>query len=96
MAAILNVSANKLVQVKVHPDLMPGTIFMWTQNVGDYYQGTTVNKANEIVWDKDWQQENFPRTERSQSTGAYANETLINKFPAGLMKISNIGDVNQI
>ena len=87
-----SMAGGQLIPMKLHPNLAPGTMFAWTQNLPAYYQSSNVPQVAEIQCRRDYYQIPWPIVTRANQTGVYAEEVLKVYFPQAISVITNIGD----
>ncbi len=85
-----SMTGGQLIPIKLHPNLPPGTMFGWTQNLPAYYQSANVPQVAEIQCRRDYYQIPWPIVTRANQTGVYAEEVLKLYFPMGISGIYNI------
>lgn len=88
-----SLAGGQLVAIRLHPNLPPGTIFLWGQNLPAYYQSANVPMVAEIDCRRDFYQIPWPLVTRANQTGVYVEEVLKVYAPFALGIITNIGNV---
>lgn len=86
------VNGGQIIPIRLHPNLPPGTIFAWCQNLPAYYQSANVPQVAEVQCRRDYYQIPWPLHTRANETGVYAEEVLKVYAPFALGVISNIGN----
>jgi len=79
-------------KVEVHPNVPPGTILAWADNLPAQYQSSEVPNVAEIRARQDYYQIDWPVTSRQQQVGVYAEEVLVCYAPFAIGIISNIAN----
>lgn len=82
----------QIIPIKLHPNLPPGTIFAWAQNLPGYYQAANVPETAGVQCRNDYYQVPWALTTRANETGVYAEEVLKVYAPFALGTICNIAD----
>ncbi len=85
-----SMDGGQLIPIKLHPNLAPGTLFAWTQNLPAQYQAANVPNTAEIQCRRDYYQIPWPLVTRANQTGVYAEEVLKVLAPFALGVITNI------
>lgn len=85
-----SVNGGQLIPIKIHPNLLAGTIFMWCLNLPPYYESANVPNTCEVECRRDYYQPAFALTTRANETGVYAEETLKCYATFALGVITNI------
>src|SRR5262249_14235352 len=62
--------------VKVHPDLPPGTIIAYCEQLPAWYQNNEVPNVAEVLTRRDYYRMDWPPRTRSREYGVYAEEVL--------------------
>ncbi len=78
------------IPVQIHPNLPPGNVLGWADNLPLQFQNANVPNVAEVVYNQDYYQIDWPITTREYQFGVYAYETLAIYAPLGLGIISNI------
>ena len=81
-----------LVPVKIHPNLPPGTILTWAQNLPAAYQAANVPQTVGMQCRREYYQIPWPLLTRANQTGVYAEEVLKTYAPFAIGTINNIGN----
>lgn len=76
----------------LHPNVPPGTIMAWCENLPSQYQSNETPNVAEMHIRKDYVQTFWPQVSRTRDVGVYAEETLATYLPAGMGVISNIAN----
>jgi hypothetical protein len=85
-----SMDGGQLLPIKLHPNLNPGTIFTWAQNLPAQYQAANVPNTAEVQCRRDYYQVPWPLVTRTNQTGVYAEEVLKVLAPFALGTITNI------
>lgn len=80
------------IPVLVHPDLPPGTIVGWCENLPIQYQSNNVPNVAEVKTRADFYQINWPITTRAQGVGVYAEEVLAVYAPFAMGVLTNVAN----
>lgn len=86
------VNGGQIIPIRLHPNLPPGTLFAWCQNLPAYYQSANVPQVAEVQCRRDYYQIPWPLHTRANETGVYAEEVLKVYAPFALGVITNIGN----
>lgn len=86
-----SVDGGSIIPIKIHPNLPPGTLFAWAENLPAYYQSANVPQTAEIQCRRDYYQIPWPLLTRANQTGVYSEEVLKCLFPPAIAILSNIG-----
>lgn len=76
--------------VRIHPNLAPGTIFGYCEDLPVQYQSNEVPNVAEIHTRTDYYQIDWPITTRARMVGVYAEEVLAVYAPFGIGVIQNV------
>lgn len=82
----------QLIPIKLHPNLPPGTILTWAQNLPANYQAANVPETAAIQCRRDYYQIPWPLLTRANQTGVYSEEVLKIYAPFALGVITNVGN----
>ena len=85
-------NGGQLIPIRLHPNLPPGTIFGWCENLPGYYESANVPVTAEVQCRRDYYQIPWPLITRANETGVYAEEVLVVYAPFALGVITNIAD----
>jgi len=80
------------IPVKIHPQVPPGTILGYADDLPVQYQSNEVPNVCEMKVRRDYYQVDWPVTTRAQMVGVYAEEALAVYFPPALGVITNIAN----
>jgi len=80
------------IPVKVHPDLPPGTLIGWCEQLPPAYQSNEVPNVAEIKTRRDYYRVDWPLRTRQREVGVYAEEVLAIYAPFALGAITNIAN----
>lgn len=87
---LFGMGGNPTIPIRVHPDLTPGTMAMWTNNLPVQYQSADVPQVTQVQCRREYYQIPWPQTTRRQETGVYVEETLKVYAPFALNVLTNI------
>jgi len=79
-------------RIEVHPNIPPGTILAWADDLPAQYQSNEVPNVAEIRARQDYYQIDWPVTSRQQAVGVYCEEVLVCYAPFAIGIITNIGN----
>ena len=88
-----SVNGGQIIPIKIHPNLVPGVMFGWTQNLPAQYQSANVPQVAEMDVRRDYYQIPWPIITRANETGVYVEETLKMYAPFAMGIIANIANV---
>ncbi len=80
-----------MIPIELHPNLPPGTLICWADNLPMQYQSNEVPNVAEMHVQQDWQDINWPLVTRSYQNGVYAREVLAVYAPFAMGVIKGIG-----
>lgn len=80
------------VPILIHPNLPPGMILGWCENLPAQYQSNQVPNVAEVKTRQDYYQINWPVRTRAQEVGVYSEEVLALYAPFGVGIINNIAN----
>jgi len=78
--------------IKVHPDLPPGTLIAYSEQLPAWYQNNEVPNVAEILTRRDYYRMDWPARTRQREYGVYAEEVLAVYATFGLGVINNIAN----
>jgi hypothetical protein len=81
------------IPIKIHPNLAPGTIIGWAEKLPPWYVSNETPMVAQILTRQDYMNETWPRTNRVQYYGIYAQETLAVYAPFAMGIITGIANV---
>lgn len=81
-----------MIPIELHPNLPPGTLICWAENLPAQYQSNEVPNVAEMHVRKEWQDINWPLVTRSYQNGIYVEETLAVYAPFAMAVLKGIGD----
>jgi hypothetical protein len=84
--------AGRRIPIMIHPNVPPGTIVGWADNLPIQYQSNEVPNIAEIKTRQDYYQIDWPITTRQRQVGVYSEQVLAIYAPFGLGVISNIAN----
>ncbi|MBE2197525.1 MAG: hypothetical protein IAE79_02870 [Anaerolinea sp.] len=87
-----SLNGGQFIPIRLHPNLPPGTIMAWCQNLPAYYQSANVPQVAEIQCRRDYYQIPWPIVTRSNAIGVYSEEMLKCYAPFALGVLTNIGN----
>lgn len=79
-------------RIEVHPNLNPGTILAWADDLPAQYQSSEVPNVAEVRARQDYYQIDWPVTSRNQAVGVYCEEVLVVYAPFAIGIINNIAN----
>ncbi len=79
-------------RIEVHPNVPPGTIISWADDLPAQYQSSEVPNVAEIRARQDYYQIDWPVTSRNQAVGVYCEEVLVCYAPFAIGIINNIAN----
>jgi hypothetical protein len=79
-------------RIEVHPNVPPGTILAWADDLPAQYQSSEVPNVAEIRARQDYYQIDWPVTSRQQAVGVYCEEVLVCYAPFAIGVINNIAN----
>lgn len=85
-----DVAGGTKVPVKIHPNLPPGTILAYCENLPAYYQNNEVPQVCEVHTRRDYYEQEYPIRTRRYEHGVYASEVLAVYATFGMGVINNI------
>jgi hypothetical protein len=80
------------IPVKVHPDLPPGTLIGWCEQLPAAYQSNEVPNVAEVKTRRDYYRVDWPLKTRQREVGVYAEEVLAIYAPFAMGVIGNIAN----
>lgn len=78
------------IPVKIHPDVPPGTVIGWAENLPIDYQSNEVPNVAEVKTRQDYYAIDWPVVTRARGRGVYVEEVLAVYAPFALGAITNI------
>ncbi len=84
--------AGKMIPVVLHPNVPPGTIIAWAEDLPAQYQSSNVPNVAEMHVRTDWQDINWALVTRSYQHGIYVEETLAVYAPFAMGVLCGIGN----
>lgn len=82
----------KMIPVRLHPKVSPGTILGYCQNLPIAYQNNNVENVAEIKTRQDYYQIDWPVTRRQYESGVYSEQVLAVYAPFAMGAILNIAN----
>lgn len=82
----------KLIPIRIHPKVPPGTIVAYCEDLPIYYQNNEVQNVAEIKTRADYYQIDWPIRTRQYETGVYAEEVLAVYCPFAVATLTNIAN----
>lgn len=70
------IGGGQLIPIKIHPNMPPGTLLVWCENLPAYYESSNVPVTCEVECRRDYYQIPWPIITRANETGVYAEEVL--------------------
>jgi hypothetical protein len=80
------------IPVMIHPDIPPGTILTWAEQLPPWFQSNQVPNVAEVLTRRDYYRIDWPLRTRSREFGTYSEEALAVYYPAAIGVITNIGN----
>lgn len=80
------------IPVMLHPNVPPGTIFGWCEDLPVQYQSNEVPNVAEVHCREDYYQIDWPLTTRQYQSGVYSEEVLAVYAPFAVGIVTNIGN----
>lgn len=71
-----SVNGGQKIPVMIHPDLPPGTIIAWAEQLPPWYQSNEVPNVAEVITRRDYYRMDWPLRTRQREYGVYAEEVL--------------------
>lgn len=87
-----SMNGGQVIPLRLHPNLPPGLLFGWCQNLPAYYQSANVPQVAEVQCRRDYYQIPWPLVTRANETGVYAEEVLKVYAPFAMGIIANIAN----
>lgn len=84
------VNGGQVVPIKLHPNLAPGTLFAWAENLPAYYESANVPQTAMVQNRRDYYQINWAPITRANETGVYCETALKIYATFALGVITNI------
>ena len=81
-----------MIPIILHPNVPPGTIIAWAEDLPAQYQSNEVPNVAEMHIRRDWYDIEWPLVTRSYQHGIYAEETLAVYAPFAMGVITGIGN----
>ncbi len=81
----------KMIPIILHPNVPPGTILAWADDLPAQYQNDNVPNVAEMHVRRDWYDIEWPLTSRSYQHGIYVEETLAIYAPFAMGVITGLG-----
>ena len=79
------------IPIKIHPNIPPGVIIGWCEDLPAQYQNSDVPNVAEVKCRQDYYAIDWPITTRQRQKGVYCEEVLAVYAPFAMGVISNIG-----
>ena len=80
------------IEIKVHPDLPPGTILLMTERLPEWYQSNEIPNVVEVLTRRDYYRIDWPLRTRRREFGVYVEEVMACYAPFAFGIINNIGN----
>jgi hypothetical protein len=87
-----SMNGGQLIPIRLHPNLVAGTLMAWAENLPAHYQSANVPYTARMQCRRDYYQIPWPLVTRARETGVYAEEVLKVYAPFALGIITNIGN----
>ena len=81
-----------MIPILLHPNVPPGTVLAWADNLPAQYQSNNVPNVAEMHIRRDWYDIEWPLTSRSYQHGIYCEEVLAVYAPFAMGVLSGIGN----
>lgn len=78
--------------IRIHPDLPPGTIIAYAEQLPAWYQSNEVPATAEVLTRRDYYRMDWPPRSRQREYGVYSEQVLAVYATFGLGVITNIGN----
>ena len=78
--------------VKIHPNVPPGTILGWAENLPAQYQSAEVPNVAEVKTRQEYYQIDWPLSTRQRQVGVYVEEVLAVYAPFAMGVMTNVGN----
>jgi hypothetical protein len=78
------------IPIEIHPNLPPGTVLGWTNQLPIQYQNANVPNVAEVICRMDYYQIDWPLKTRAYESGVYTEEVLALYAPLGIGVLTNI------
>ena len=82
----------KMIPIILHPNVPPGTLLAWADDLPAQYQSSEVPQVAEMHVRRDWYDIEWPLTTRSYQHGIYVEEVLAVYAPFAMGVITGIGN----
>lgn len=82
----------KMIPIILHPNVPPGTLIAWAEDLPAQYQSNNVPNVAEVHVRRDWYDIEWPLTTRSYQHGIYVEEVLAIYAPFAMGVITGIGN----
>ena len=82
----------KMIEIVLHPNVPPGTLLAWAEDLPAQYQSNEVPNVAEMHVRRDWYDIEWPLVTRSYQHGIYAEETLAVYAPFAMAVLKGIGN----
>jgi len=80
------------IPINIHPNLAPGTILTWAENLPPWYVSNAVPEVAAVQTRQDYYAEVWPKVSRSQYYGIYSQEVLAVYAPFAIGILNNISN----
>jgi hypothetical protein len=90
VGTLLNSATNTKVQVRIHPNGVPGTLRFHSDDISNYYKLSNVGEIHRFEYRSDYYQLEWPRRTNAYEYGIYADGALLDYFPPSGGVITNI------
>ena len=85
-------NGGQMIPVLLHPNVPPGTILAWADNLPAQYQNNNVPNVAEMHIREEWRDIEWPLVTRSYQHGIYVQEVLAVYAPFAMAVLSGIGN----
>lgn len=87
-----SLNGGHMIPIVLHPNVPPGTILAWAEDLPAQYQNNNVPNVAEMHIREDWRDIEWPLVTRSYQHGIYVQETLAVYAPFAMAVLSGIGN----
>ncbi len=87
-----SLNGGHMIPIVLHPNVPPGTILAWADNLPAQYQNNNVPNVAEMHIREEWRDIEWPLVTRSYQHGIYVQETLAVYAPFAMAVLSGIGN----
>ncbi len=87
-----SLNGGHMIPIVLHPNVPPGTILAWAEDLPAQYQNNNVPNVAEMHIREEWRDIEWPLVTRSYQHGIYVQETLAVYAPFAMAVLSGIGN----